>query len=97
MAIEEEFRQMIERLVKRQIEFIKNNSPEEFHRASKISKYENHVDFWHGYNLGYLNGQIIQMFQNIYNKEPTSDEYFEIEEIFQIYEKEIIDAVKSTE
>ncbi len=97
MTIPEEFRESIDRLVKRQIEFIKNTSPETTFRAKKIAKYENHNDFWHGYNLGYLNGAIVQMFQNIFNRNPSETEHFEIEEIFQLYEKDIVNAVKSTE
>jgi len=75
------------------IPWVKTVKPES--RVKKICKFEHDYDFWLGYVLGQLEGHTMQLFKSEYNREPTDEERFEIEEITQIYLKDIISILKS--
>jgi len=88
---------MVRQFTKDCIKFVQDTGPDELFRAKRIAKYENHLDFWHGYYLGTLVGQANQVFIDEFGREPTNEEHFEIEEIFAEFENQLVEAVKTTE
>ena len=69
------------------IPFVESIIPEI--RVKRLVKYQHDYDFWLVYVLGIIEGNVMQLFKSQYNREPTNDERFEIEEITQLYLKQI--------
>jgi len=97
MALTEEFRRTVRNITKDCLEHIEKTGPEELFRAKRIAKYDNHLDFWHGYFVGTLVGQINEIYFRENEHDPTPEDHMEIEEIIAEYEKQLVEAVKKTE
>ncbi len=62
--------------------------------VKKIGKYENYKDFWHGYFLGTIEGQLMQAFFHEFNREMTQYERTELDQIISLYDIYLQDAIK---
>jgi hypothetical protein len=62
--------------------------------VKKIGKYENYKDFWHGYFLGTIEGQLMKAFFHEFNREMTQRERTELDQIISLYDIYLQDAIK---
>ena len=62
--------------------------------VKKIGKYENYKDFWHGYFLGTIEGQLMKAFFHEFNREMTQRERTELDQIISLYYIYLQDAIK---
>ena len=61
--------------------------------VKKIGKYENHKDFWHGFFLGTIEGQLIQAFFHDFKREMTAYERVELDQIISLYDVFLLETV----
>ena len=62
--------------------------------VKKIGKYENHKDFWHGYFLGTIEGQLMKTFFHDFKREMTQNERLELDQIISLYDTHIMQAIR---
>ncbi len=94
MALTENFKKEAAFTIEGYISHLKRTSFEELLGVKKIGKYENHKDFWHGYFIGTIEGQLIQAFFHDFNRELTSYERAELDQIISLYDVFLLEAVK---
>lgn len=75
------------------ISHLKTTNFKELLGVKKIGKYENHKDFWHGYFLGTIEGQLIKAFFHDYKREMTLYERTEIDQIISLYDVFLLEAI----
>ena len=76
------------------ISHLKRINIKEFLGVKKIGKYENYKDFWHGYFLGTIEGQLMQGFFHEFKREMTQYERTELDQIISLYDIYLQDAIK---
>lgn len=62
--------------------------------VKKVGKYENHKDFWHGYFLGTIEGQLMKTFFHDFRREMTQYERLELDQIISLYDSYLIEAIR---
>ena len=62
--------------------------------VKKVGKYENHKDFWHGYFLGVVEGQIMKEFFQEFKREMSQYERLELDQIISLYDIYLIQAIE---
>ena len=75
------------------VSHLKSTNFKELLGVKKIGKYENHKDFWHGYFLGTIEGQLIKAFFHDFNREMTQYEREELDQIISLYDVFLLEAV----
>lgn len=63
--------------------------------VKKIGKYENYKDFWHGYFLGTVEGQLMQTFFHNFKRQMTLQERQELDQIISLYDVFFLEAVSN--
>ena len=76
------------------ISHLKTTNFKELMGVKKIGKYENYKDFWHGYFLGMIEGQLMQTFFHEFKREMTQYERTELDQIISLYDIYLQDAIK---
>jgi len=62
--------------------------------VKKVGRYENHKDFWHGYFLGTVEGQLMKVFFHDYKREMTQYERLELDQIISLYDIYLLQAIE---
>ncbi|MEE9563873.1 MAG: hypothetical protein V3V69_02975 [Nitrosopumilaceae archaeon] len=76
------------------ISHLKRTNFKELLGVKKIGKYENYKDFWHGYFLGMIEGQLMQAFFHDFKRKMTQYERTELDQIISLYDIYLQDATK---
>ncbi len=76
------------------VSHLKRTNFKELLGVQKIGKYENYKDFWHGYFLGMIEGQLMQAFFHDFKREMTQYERTELDQIISLYDIYLQDAIK---
>lgn len=75
------------------ISYLKRTNFDELLGVKKIGKYESHKDFWHGYFLGTIEGQLIQAFFHDFSRKMNQYERTELDQIISLYDVFLLEAV----
>jgi len=62
--------------------------------VKKVGKYENHKDFWHGYFLGTMEGQLMKAFFHDFSRAMTQHERLELDQIISLYDSYLLQAIE---
>jgi hypothetical protein len=62
--------------------------------VKKVGKYENYKDFWHGYFLGTVEGQLMKVFFHGFSREMTQYERLELDQIISLYDIYFLQAIE---
>lgn len=62
--------------------------------VKKIGKYENYKDFWHGYFLGTVEGQLMQAFFHDFKRKMTQYERVELDQIISLYDTHLQEIIR---
>lgn len=62
--------------------------------VKKVGKYDNHKDFWHGYFLGVIEGQLMKTFFHDFKREMTQYERLELDQIISLYDTYIMRTIR---
>lgn len=93
MVLTENFKKEAAFTIEGYVSYLKRTKFEELLGVKKIGKYENHKDFWHGYFLGTVEGQLIQAFFHDFKREMTPNERVELDQIISLYDVYLLEAV----
>ena len=93
MPLTESFKKEAAFTIEGYISHLKRTNFKELLGVKKIGKYENHKDFWHGYFLGTIEGQLIQAFFHDFKREMTQSERIELDQIISLYDVYLLEAV----
>ena len=93
MALTESFKKEAAFTIEGYISHLKRTNFKELLGVKKIGKYENHKDFWHGYFLGTVEGQLIQAFFHDFKREMTQYERAELDQIISLYDIYFLEAI----
>ena len=94
MALTESFKKEAAFTIEGYISHLKRTNFKELLGIKKIGKYENHKDFWHGFFIGTIEGQLIQAFFHDFKREMTSYEREELDQIISLYDVYFLEDVK---
>ena len=94
MALTDNFKREAAFTIEGYISQLKKMNFQELLGVKKIGKYENHKDFWHGYFLGTVEGQLIQAFFHDFSREMTPYERAELDQIISLYDVFFLEAVQ---
>jgi hypothetical protein len=94
MTLTENFKREASFYIEGYISQLQKMSVKELHGVKKIGKYENHRDFWHGFFLGTIEGQLMKTFFHDFKREMTQYERFELDQIISLYDTYLIDIIK---
>lgn len=94
MTLTEGFKKEAAFTIEGYISHLKRTNFKELTGVKKIGKYENHKDFWHGYFLGTVEGQLIQAFFHDFKRELTSYERAELDQIISLYDGYFLEAIQ---
>ena len=94
MALTNEFKREAAFTIEGYISHLKRTNFKELLGVKKIGKYENYKDFWHGFFLGTIEGQLIQAFFHDFKREMTAYERAELDQIISLYDVFFLEAVK---
>ena len=81
MTLTENFKKEAAFTIEGYISNLQRTSAKDLLGVKKVGKYENHKDFWHGYFLGTIEGQLMKVFFHDYNREMTQSERLELDQI----------------
>ena len=87
MALDNDFKEQTEKLVKETLELYKTAGASP--RIGDVWKCENTGDFLCGFFVGEMVGSALSAFQVFHRREPTPQEHMEIVEIIENYSKAI--------
>ncbi len=76
------------------ISYLKTTNFKELLGVKKIGKYENYKDFWHGYFLGAIEGQLLKTFFHDFKREMSQYERQELDQIISVYDIFLLEAVR---
>ncbi len=94
MALTNNFKKEIAFTIEGYISHLQRTSAKDLIGVKKVGKYENYKDFWHGYFLGTVEGQIMKMFFNDFNREMTQYERLELDQIISLYDIYFLQAIE---
>jgi hypothetical protein len=94
MTLTDNFKKEAAFTIEGYISYLKRSNFKELLGVKKIGKYENYKDFWHGYFLGTIEGQLIQAFFQDFKREMTPYEREELDQIISIYDVFLLEAVQ---
>ena len=94
MALTENFKREASFYIEGYISQLQKLSAKDLLGVKKIGKYENHNDFWHGYFLGMIEGQLMKTFFHEFKREMTQYERLELDQIISLYDIYLIVAIK---
>lgn len=92
MALPNNFRELVEVLVKDRLELLNHAIPES-KKYKQIWKFEHESDFFYGHMIGNIEGAATVFFMNEYNRKLTMDEINEVKEIIEVHAKEFRDKI----
>src|SRR3989304_998406 len=73
---------------------LQSTSSKDLLGVKKVGKYENHKDFWHGYFLGTIEGQLMQTFFHDFKRKMTQYERVELDQIISLYDIHLQEAIR---
>ncbi len=94
MTLTDTFKKEAAFMLEGYISHLKRTNFKELLGVKKIGKYENYRDFWHGYFLGTVEGQLIQTFFHDFKREMTQYEREELDQIISLYDVFLLEAVQ---
>ena len=94
MALTDNFKREAAFTIEGYISQLKRSNFQELIGVKKIGEYENHKDFWHGYFLGTVEGQLIQAFFHDFSRQMTSYERAELDQIISLYDVYFLEAIQ---
>ncbi len=94
MTLTDTFKKEAAFMLEGYISHLKRTNFKELLGVKKIGKYENYRDFWHGYFLGTVEGQLIQTFFHDFKREMTQYEREELDQIISLYDIYLQDTIK---
>ena len=94
MTLTDNFKKEAAFTIEGYVSHLKKTNPSELLGVKKIGKYENHKDFWHGYFLGTIEGQLIQAFFHDFKREMTPNERAELDQIISFYDVYLLEAIE---
>jgi len=94
MALTDNFKKEAAFTLEGYVSHLKRTDFKELMGVKKIGKYENYKDFWHGYFLGTIEGQLMQAYFHEFNRKMTQYERMELDQIISLYDIYLQDAIK---
>ena len=94
MALTENFKKEAAFAIEGYISQLQRSSAKELLGVKKVGKYENHKDFWHGYFLGTIEGQVMKAFFHDFKREMTQYERFELDQIISLYDVYLLEIIE---
>ena len=94
MTLTENFKKEVAFMIEGYISHLKTTNFKELLGVKKIGKYENYRDFWHGYFLGTVEGQLIQAFFHDFKRDMTLYERQELDQLISLSDVFILEAVQ---
>lgn len=94
MTLTENFKKEAAFTIEGYISHFKRTNFKELLGVKKIGKYENSKDFWHGFFLGTVEGQLIQAFFHDFKRQMTQYERAELDQIISLYDIYFFEAIK---
>lgn len=94
MALTDNFKKEIAFTIEGYISYLQRASSKELIGVKKVGKYENYKDFWHGYFLGTIEGQLMKVFFHDFNREMTQYERSELDQIISLYDIYLLQAIE---
>ncbi len=94
MTLTEDFKREAVFTIEGYVSKLKRTKPEDLFGIKRVTKYKNYQDFWHGYFLGNIEGQLMQTFFKDYKREMTPRERIELDQIIALYEIHLREAIE---
>lgn len=93
MTLTESYKKEAAFTIEGYISHLKTTNFKELLGVKKIAKFENYKDFWHGYFVGTIEGQLIQSFFHEFKRDMTLNERAELDQIISLYDVFLLEAV----
>ena len=74
---------------------LKEKKPKDLFGVKRVIKYTNYKDFWHGYFLGKIEGQLLQAHFKEFKREMTESERIELDQIIALFDPMIQEAISN--
>jgi hypothetical protein len=94
LALTENFKKEAEFSIEGFISNLQRTTSKDLLGVKKVGKYENYKDFWHGYFLGTIEGQLMQTFFHDFKRKMTQYERAELDQIISLYDIYLQKAIK---
>ena len=94
MTLSKNFKKEAEFSIEGYISQLQMTSSKDLLGVKKVGKYENHKDFWHGYFLGTIEGQLMQTFFHDFKRKMTQYERVELDQIISLYDIHLQEAIR---
>lgn len=94
MTLTESFKKEVAFSIEGYISQLQRTNAKDLLGVKKIGKYENYKDFWHGYFLGIIEGQLIQTFFHDFKREMTQYERLELDHIISLYDIYLLQTIE---
>jgi hypothetical protein len=94
LTLTENFKKEAAFTIEGYISQLQRTSAKDLLGVKKVGKYENHKDFWHGYFLGTIEGQIMKEFFHEVKREMTQYERLELDQIISLYDIYLLQAIE---
>jgi hypothetical protein len=94
LTLTDNFKKEIAFTIEGYLSHLQRTSAKELIGVKKVGKYENYKDFWHGYFLGTIEGQLMKMFFHDFSREMTQHERLELDQIISLYDIYLLQAIE---
>ena len=94
MTLTKDFKNEAAFTIEGYISQLKRTKPEDLFGIKRVAKYKNYKDFWHGYFLGNIEGQLMQTFFKDYKRKMTAPERIELDQIISLYEVYLLETIE---
>lgn len=94
MTLTENYKREAAFTIEGYISQLHKTSAKELIGVKKVGKYQNHKDFWHGYFLGTIEGQLMKVFFHDFTREMTQNERLELDQIISLYDIHLLQAIE---
>lgn len=94
LALTENFKKEASFSIEGYISHLQRSTAKDLLGVKKIGKYENYKDFWHGYFLGTIEGQLMKLFFHDFKRDMTEYERFELDQIISLYDIYLLQAIE---
>ena len=93
MALTENFKKEAAFSIEGYISKLQRSTAKDLLGVKKVGKYKNYKDFWHGYFLGAIEGQLLKTFFHDFKREMSQYERQELDQIISVYDIFLLEAV----
>ena len=93
MTLTKDFKKEAAFIIEGYISELQRKKPEDLLGIKRVVKYENYRDFWHGYFLGIIEGQLAETFFKDYKHKMTERERIELDQIISLYDGYLLEII----